>query len=53
MRGETSASSRLQLLPTSHESNSADLDVDGPTRDEWDEISDTEPRSLFKRLLGR
>ena len=33
--------------------HSADLDVDGPTRDEWDEISDTEPRSLFKRLLGR
>ena len=33
--------------------HSADLDVDGPTRYEWDESSDTEPRSLFKRLLGR
>jgi len=33
--------------------HSADLDVDGPTRDEWDESSETEPRSLFKRLLGR
>jgi hypothetical protein len=33
--------------------HSAELDVDGPTRDEWDEMSDVAPPSLFKRLLGR
>ena len=29
-----------------------ELDVDGPTRDEWDKPDD-EPRSFFARLFGR
>jgi hypothetical protein len=31
----------------------ADLDVDGPTREEWDASDDPRQRSFFGRLFGR
>jgi uncharacterized protein with LGFP repeats len=31
----------------------AELDVDGPTRKEWDELGEAPRRSLLSRLLGR
>jgi hypothetical protein len=31
----------------------AELDVDGPTREEWDALDEAPRRSLFDRLLGR
>ena len=31
----------------------AELDVDGPTREEWDALDEAPQRSLFGRLFGR
>ena len=33
--------------------NGVELDVDGPTREEWDELDAPPRRSFLNRLLGR